>query len=54
MSKTYKDLENAKSYLSNNSEKKYFPMVLYSYKKHIPQKRTKLSGKTNSMVICKF
>lgn len=33
---------------------KYLPIVFYSYKKHILQRKTKLSEKTNLTVIYTF
>ena len=33
---------------------KYFPMVFFSYKKRIPQRKTKLGGKTNLRVMYTF
>ena len=50
---SYKHLKKVLNYLII-SKIKYFPIAFYSYKKRIPQKRTKLSGKTDLTEIYTF
>ena len=50
-----KGLQTSKTRLKLCTSKiKYFPMVFYSYKKRIPQRRIKLSGKTSLTIFYTF